>query len=90
MFSIAKEQANLLPSDIAKLLGVNRCTVSFWFSGRTTPHSMIRPKVDKLLAGIAAAVQAGDLPVPHDVTRRERGLYITRCLVKHMRPKPGA
>lgn len=84
MFTIAKEQAKLLPSDLAKLLSINRCTVSFWYAGKTSPHAMIRAKVDRLLDAVAAAVQAGDLPVPHDISRRERGLYITQHLVKHL------
>jgi len=84
MFTIARDHARLLPSDLAKLLGVSRCTVSFWYSGKSSPHSMIRAKVDKLLDGISRAVEAGDLPVPHDVKRRERGLYITQHLVKHL------
>ena len=85
MFTTARDKAKLLPSDLAKVLGVNRCTVSFWFNGRSEPHAMIRAKVEKLLAAIELAVQAGDLPIPHDVRHRERGLYLNRCLVRHLK-----
>ena len=74
MFTTARDDAKLLPSDLAKLLGVNRCTVSNWFGGSHSPHFLLKPKVDKLLDAIALAVKAGDLPVPYGIKRRERGL----------------
>jgi len=87
MFTTARDAAKLLPSDLAKLLRVNRCTVSFWYSGRCAPHVQLREKVNKVLDAIGRAVEAGDLPVPHGVRHRERGLYIEKAVVKHLLAK---
>lgn len=89
MFETVK-QANLLPSDLAKLLKVNRCTVSNWFNGKNHPHPMIKVKLNKLLDAVHRAVDAGDLPVPHDVKRRERAHYISERIVKHLRSQQEA
>jgi hypothetical protein len=79
MFEIAKE-ARLQPSDLAKLLKVNRITVSMWFNGHSRPHKLLTQRVKNLLDQIDHAVQVGTLPVPHDVTRRERSHYIQKAL----------
>lgn len=83
MFEVAKE-ARLQPHDMAKLLKVSRITVSMWFNGHSKPHRLLGDRVDKLLDAIRAAVEAGELPVPHDVSRRERGHYIQKVLGKHL------
>ena len=83
MFEIAKE-ARLQPHDLAKLLKVSRITVSMWFNGHSNPHRLLESRVVKLLDGIRRAMDAGELPVPHDVTRRERGHYIQKVLEKHL------
>lgn len=72
--------AGLQPHDLAKLLRVNRITTSMWLNGHTEPHHLHRQRVEKLVDAIGQAVQAGALPVPLDVSRRERGLYIRRAL----------
>ncbi len=82
MFEIAKD-ARLMPHDLAKILKINRITVSMWFNGHSKPHRFLQDRVEKLLDVIRLAVEAGDLPVPHDVTRRERAHYIQKVLSKH-------
>lgn len=82
MFSHAIHEAELLPSDLAKLIGVNRCTVSFWFGGRSSPHVQLLSRVKSMLDLIVKATDAGDLPVPHDVKRRERAAYIQAAIAK--------
>ena len=72
--------AGLQPNDLAKLLKVNRITSSQWLNGHTLPHLLHRERVQKLVDAVDAAVQDGKLPVPLDVTRRERGLYIQNAL----------
>lgn len=72
--------AGLQPNDIAKLLKLNRITTSMWLNGHTEPHRLHRERVQKLVDAIDAAVQSGALPVPLDVGRRERGLYIRNAL----------
>ena len=42
-------------------------------------------RVDKLLAAIKSAMDAGDLPLPHDVGRRERGMYIHNTVAAHLK-----
>lgn len=83
MFEIAKE-ARLKPHEIAKLLKVSRITVSMWFNGHSKPHRMIADKVERLLDSIASAMETGELPVPHDISRRERGHYIQKVLGKRL------
>lgn len=72
--------AGLQPHDLAKLLKINRITTSLWLNGHTQPHKLHRERVEKLVDAIGLAVQAGTLPVPLDVNRRERGLYIRNAL----------
>lgn len=83
MFEIAKD-ARLQPHDLAKLLKINRITVSMWFNGHSNPHRLLEQRVEKLLDAIKASVEAGELPVPHDITRRERGHYIQTVLGKRL------
>ncbi len=79
MFDAVKA-AGLQPHDLAMLLKLNRITVSLWFNEHTNPHKLHKDKVQNLVDAIAAAVEAGKLPVPLDVSRRERGLYIRKAL----------
>jgi DNA-binding XRE family transcriptional regulator len=83
MFEIAKE-ARLQPHDLAKLLEVSRITVSMWFNGHSKPHRLLADRVEKLLDAIRQSVDAGELPVPHDVSRRERGHYIQKTVGKRL------
>jgi hypothetical protein len=84
MFEIAKE-ARIRPDDFAKLTKVSRVTTSMWFNGHTKPHHLLQVRVNELLDAIKAAMEAGDLPVPHDVGRRERHLYVSKAVEKHMK-----
>lgn len=68
------------PSDIAKLLSVSRVTASMWFNGHTQPHRLLEERVEEMRQRIRTALDAGDLPIPHHVTRRERSLYLRRAL----------
>lgn len=88
MFDTAKNDAQLLPSDLAKLLKVSRVTVSLWFNGHANPHRLLAAKVTRLLDAVDGAVKVGDLPVPVDTVRRERGLYIERVIAKQLLKAP--
>jgi hypothetical protein len=79
MFDKAKA-AGLQPTDIAKLLGITRVTARFWLKGRNQPHHLIHSRVVRLLDAVAQCVQTGSFPVPRDVSRRERGLYVRNAL----------
>jgi len=68
--------ARLGPADLAKLLQVSRVTVSGWLNSRTSPHHLLGSKVQDLLDIVSLAVDADQLPVPHNISRRERGMYI--------------
>jgi hypothetical protein len=79
MFEPVK-QAQLQPHDLAKLLKLNRITVSMWLNGHAMPHKLHREKVQELVDAIQVALDDGKFPVPLEVTRRERGLYIRNAL----------
>lgn len=36
------------------------------------------------MAAIQAAMDAGDFPVPYEIPRRERFLYVSRVITKHL------
>jgi hypothetical protein len=55
--------AGLGATDVSKLLGVNRITVCNWFSGRSSPHSMIQDKVTALVNMSAGLLNDGKLPL---------------------------
>ena len=78
-FSIL-EVARLGPSDLAKILKVNRVTVSQWVNGHSQPHSLLEDRVKAVLVDVAQAVSTGKLPVPYSVPRRMRGHYIKTAL----------
>lgn len=83
MFESAKV-AGLTPVDVARELGVSRVTASMWFNGHYEPMKFLRPHVQELLDAIGRAVEAGELPVPVDVTRRERAQYLSKVLRRHL------
>jgi transcriptional regulator with XRE-family HTH domain len=72
--------AGLKPCEIARLLNVSRVTVSLWMSGRNKPHNLIAVRVSKLLDSVRLCVENASFPVPRDISRRERGLYIRTAL----------
>ena len=74
------EAAGLGPSDTARLLGVSRVTVSLWLHGHHKPHHLLADPLKRFLDAVRACVDTGTLPVPRDVIRRERGLYIRQSL----------
>lgn len=74
------KDAKLLPHEVAKALGINRVTVSMWYNGHTSPHRLHADKVQNLVDAVRAAVDSGDLPVSHDIPRRERWHYISTKL----------
>ena len=75
--------AGLRPCDIARLLNVSRVTVSLWLNGRNNPHHLIAGRVSKLLDSVRLCVEDGAFPVPRNVSRRERGLYIRDAIEAH-------
>lgn len=85
MFDFVRDTAQLLPSDLSKLLGVHRCTVSFWYNGNAEPHRDLTRRLNKLLDLVKAATDAGDLPVPHHINRRERAHYLRQVILKQVR-----
>jgi len=89
MFEIVKT-ARLQPHELAKMLSVSRVTVSMWVNGHNKPHHLLEARVGKLLDAVKSAVESGDLPVPFDVTRRERPHYVNKTLVKHLKARLAA
>lgn len=81
-FAILKD-ARIGPTDVARQLKVNRVTISLWLNGHTEPSSLVRERLQEFLDTVGRAYDAGDLPVPFDVSRRERGLYLTNLLSRY-------
>lgn len=74
------EVARLGPTDLAKMLKINRVTVSQWVHGHSRPHTLLEDRVRTTLDAIRQAVSVGKLPVPYDVPPRSRWLYIQTAL----------
>jgi transcriptional regulator with XRE-family HTH domain len=89
MFTPAKD-ARITPNDFAKCLGVSRVTASLWFNGHNSPHHLIRKRVDEVLGAINRGIEQGDFPVPYEVPRRERFLYIQKVIKKNLEPTQSA
>lgn len=81
-FARVRDAARLRPDDVAKLLNISRVTVSLWFNGHTQPHKLLTERVKALLDAVDLAIEGGKLPVPHEISRRERGLYIKRVVTE--------
>lgn len=73
--------ARLKPGDLCKLVGVGRVACSMWLNDHCQPHHLLTEKVQKVVDAIQAAVDAGSLPVPYSVTRRERAYYIREAIL---------
>jgi DNA-binding XRE family transcriptional regulator len=86
-FAQARE-ARLTPNDFAKMLKVSRVTASCWFNNRSKPHRLICTRVGRVLAAVNAAMGAGDFPVPYEVPKRERYLYVSKTISKHLANEP--
>jgi hypothetical protein len=84
MFAGAKA-ARLRPGDMAKLMRVSRVTASLWMNGHSHPHHLLIGRARRVLAAIDAAMKAADFPVPYDTSRRERGLYVSSIVTKHVK-----
>lgn len=76
-------EAGLGSTDISRVLSISRVTVSLWLNGHTNPHRLIAQRVGELLDTVKLAVEAGDLPVPHRIGRRERAYYIKTVIDRH-------
>lgn len=47
-FAAARENAGLSQHEVARRLGINQATVSYWESGKTTPRGTLLVKVADL------------------------------------------
>ena len=76
--------AGLGPAELSLLLKVSRVTASLWLNGRRRPHLLLEERVDRLLRAVEEALADGDLPLSHDIPRRERAWHLRRVLVARM------
>lgn len=72
--------AGLGPAELSKLLRVSRVTASLWLNGRHRPHHLLEERVDLLLRAVEDALAAGELPLSHDISRRERIWHLRSVL----------
>lgn len=66
--------AGLGATDISRLLGLNRTTVSLWLSRKSRPHSLLEDKVTAFVRMSEELMAAGKLPlrgVPRSI-RKDR------------------
>jgi hypothetical protein len=73
-------EAELQPHDLARILKLNRVTVSMWLNGHCLPHRLHIEKVQKLIDAVNEAVEAGKLPLPDGTPRRDREQLISSAL----------
>lgn len=81
-------KAGLTKQEFAKLMKVSRTTVHNWFGGAGV-HVQVSERLDKALAVIARAVEAGDLPLPYGVVRAQRAAKIAAAIRKNAKPPQG-
>lgn len=72
--------AELMPHEVAKLVGVGRVPVSRWMNGHHAPHPLLQTRVDSVVDAVKLARQAGLLPVPNTVRRKDRWDYIQKVV----------
>jgi hypothetical protein len=75
-------KAGLLPHDLARLLKLNRITVSLWMNGHSKPHRILTTAVEELLDRVHKAVEDGHLPLPDGVRRKDRSALIDKILAQ--------
>lgn len=75
-------KAGLTKTDFARLMRTSRTTVHNWFGGGGV-HTLIVAKVRRTLRLLNDAVDAGDLPLPHDTPKKERAAKVVAVLKKH-------
>jgi hypothetical protein len=73
-------KAGLLPHEMARLLKLNRITVSLWMNGHSKPHRILTKQVEELLDRVRQAVEDGHLPLSVDIKRKDRVKIIDELL----------
>lgn len=82
------KRAGLIVEEFAKLAGVTRVAVYLWIKGNKI-NAIRVPRVEKLLAAIDAAVEAGELPMDGVSPRTKHGkefrmLQLKKIVIKHL------
>jgi hypothetical protein len=83
------DESGLYVAEFGTLCGVSRQTVHNWMTGFEIAP-LRKPKVDKLVAAIARAVEHGDLPAGELSSRKRttkavRAELIKNIVIKHLR-----
>lgn len=58
--------------ELAKIFGVSRVTINSWIAGRFRPHALHRDWIERRMAAIGKALDAGELPLSAGVDRHQR------------------
>jgi hypothetical protein len=74
------EKAELTQKEFGRLCGVSRVTANLWATKKFAPHRYIQARVKDNLTAIAAAIEAGLLPLPNNVERDSRYDALTRVI----------
>lgn len=66
------ERAGMTQLEFGELLHVSRVTINTWVGGKMKPHRFVAPRVTKILFMLEAAITAGRLPLPKEITPMNR------------------
>lgn len=76
--------AGIKPRHVTRLVGVSRVTASNWLRGVTQPHHFVGPKAQALIDAVDSAIEAGELPVPHQLPPDEQSVRTVSVVRKYM------
>jgi hypothetical protein len=72
--------AGLSVTEVAELADVSRSYLYDRFEGTTVPHPIICEHIDSLFEKIKGALNAGKLPLPSSIRRKERMAVLKKVL----------
>ena len=78
-------RAGLRQREVGALVGVTQTTVGLWMRGERSPHFLLASRVKPVLAAVAEAVEAGELPLPATVPRGSRLGQIKKVVAARLR-----
>jgi hypothetical protein len=77
-------KAGLTPTDLGRVLKVNRSTCSMWLNGHKSPHHLHIDNVMRVLTAIERAVKSKHLPaaLPREPALRQK--HIDKIIRQHL------
>jgi DNA-binding XRE family transcriptional regulator len=75
------KDAGISQGEFGHLVGVSRVTVGWWCNDRHEPSKWIRPTVDRVLAGLTAAMHDGTLAALESCSSSAERLDLLRDMI---------